>query len=113
MIPIQGWIEIMIPIPKIFIWDNIIIGIREKAEKLKKIFYVMKVVGKIHLGIYFIGGIVNFTSTQFWNFPISGSWDIGDLKNIDIFGNFANFAPKSKVKISKIGPNCSLRLQQL
>jgi hypothetical protein len=28
-------------------------------------------------------------------------------------GNVPNFSPKSKVKISKIGPNCSLRLQQL
>jgi hypothetical protein len=46
------------------------------------------------------------------NFPISESWDISDLKNIGFLGNFANFTPKSKVKISKIGPNCSLRLQQ-
>ncbi len=28
-------------------------------------------------------------------------------------GNFANFAPKLKVKISKVGPKFSLKLQQL
>jgi hypothetical protein len=55
---------------------------------------------------------LTFISAQCWNFPISESWDIGDLKKIVFLGNFANFTPKSKVKILKIGPNCSLRLQK-
>jgi hypothetical protein len=44
-----------------------------------KFFYVTKV-GKIHLGVFIIGKMVNFHSAQFWNFPIRGSGVINGLK---------------------------------
>jgi hypothetical protein len=62
---------------------------------------------EILLEVFIIGRIFNFIYAQFWNFHIRGSGVISGLKNIDYFRNFANFSPKSKVKISKISPNYS------
>jgi hypothetical protein len=87
----------------------------ETSVNLFEIFYVMKVVGKIRIrvAIFHIGRTVNFHFHPLLNFPTSGSGVISGLKKLDFFRNFSNFTPKSKVKISKIGSNYSLRLPQL
>jgi hypothetical protein len=76
-------------------------------------FYVMKVIGKIHLGIFLIGSIVNFHVHPILEFSDSRFARYWRFKNNGFLGNFTNFTSKSKVEISKVGPNCSLRLQQL
>jgi hypothetical protein len=72
---------------------------------LYEIFYVMKVVGKIHWGVFVIGRIVNFHFRPILEFFDSRFWS--GLKNLDFFRNFANFSLKSKVEISKNSPNYS------
>ncbi len=83
-----------------------------KMVNLNEIFYVMKVVGKIHLGISFIFRIVNYHFHPILEFSDLWILRYWRFKNICFLENFANFTTKSKVKIPKIGPNCSLRLQQ-
>ncbi len=72
---------------------------------LYEFFYVMKVIGKILRGVFLIGIIVSFHFHPILEFSDSRFGDIGELKNIGFLGNFANFAPKLKVKISKVGQN--------
>jgi hypothetical protein len=73
----------------------------------------MKVVGKIRVGIFHIGRIVYFHFRLFLEFSDWWMLRYWRFKKHWLFRNFANFTPKSKVKISKIGPNYSLRLPQL
>jgi hypothetical protein len=79
-----------------------------------KFFMLWKLSEKSIIWVFYLLVVeLTFISTQFWNFPISGSWVISDLKNIDFLWNFENFSWKLKVKISKIGLICSLKVQQL
>ncbi len=80
---------------------------------LYEFFYVMKVIGKILRGVFLIGIIVSFHFHPILEFSDSRFGRYWRIKKHLFLRNFANFTPKLKVKISKVGPKFSLKLQQL
>ncbi len=87
--------------------NKAVFEILKRRSTCTKFFMLWKWSEKSVWVFFILVGWLTFISAYFWNFPISGCWDIGYLKNID-FLEILQISPQSqKLKI----PNYSLEIQ--